>query len=201
MVPGTGVEPVHADEGMADFKSAASTDFATRARLDYGSPGRASQRLRGLRSPRATRCGAGVWNAASRSSSASSTAPNADSSAEHSEPRVPDRCTGAAAPDQNALRGVSKAFLNARNERDRRNGLCKLLIYKAIFWRRGPESNRARRICNPLHNRFATAPWSCGTKKGKLVLPFLARHHVWNLERETRLELATSTLARLRSTN
>ena len=25
-------------------------------------------------------------------------------------------------------------------------------------WRRGPESNWAGRICNPLHNRFATAP-------------------------------------------
>lgn len=25
-------------------------------------------------------------------------------------------------------------------------------------WRRDPESNRARRICNPLHNRFAIAP-------------------------------------------
>ena len=28
-----------------------------------------------------------------------------------------------------------------------------------VYWRRGPESNRARRICNPLHNRFATAPY------------------------------------------
>ena len=27
-----------------------------------------------------------------------------------------------------------------------------------MFWRRGPESNRAGRICNPVHNRFATAP-------------------------------------------
>lgn len=27
-----------------------------------------------------------------------------------------------------------------------------------IFWRRDPESNRTRRICNPLHNRFAIAP-------------------------------------------
>src|SRR6218665_122603 len=26
------------------------------------------------------------------------------------------------------------------------------------LWRRDPESNRARRICNPLHNRFAIAP-------------------------------------------
>ena len=26
------------------------------------------------------------------------------------------------------------------------------------LWRRGPESNRPTRICNPVHNRFATAP-------------------------------------------
>ncbi len=38
-------------------------------------------------------------------------------------------------------------------------------------WRRGPESNRPTRICNPVHNRFATAP--CSDKKGKLELPFL----------------------------
>lgn len=30
-------------------------------------------------------------------------------------------------------------------------------------WRRGAESNRPGRICNPLHNRFATAPWSRST--------------------------------------
>ena len=62
-------------------------------------------------------------------------------------------------------------------------------------WRRGSESNRPRRICNPLHNRFATAPE--GHEKGKLDgFPF-SRY----VERETSLELATSTLARLRSTN
>ncbi len=27
-----------------------------------------------------------------------------------------------------------------------------------MFWRRDPESNRAERICNPVHNRFAIAP-------------------------------------------
>ena len=27
-------------------------------------------------------------------------------------------------------------------------------------WRRGPESNRASRICNPVHNRFVTAPFA-----------------------------------------
>jgi len=47
-------------------------------------------------------------------------------------------------------------------------------------WRRDPESNRARRICNPLHNRFAIAPnandrinQSLTTdKKGKPGFPF-----------------------------
>jgi hypothetical protein len=75
-------------------------------------------------------------------------------------------------------------------------------------WRRDPESNRARRICNPLHNRFAIAPCRgrhatdlslinnhLGYKKGKHGLPFL------NLERDKRLELSTYTLARYRSTN
>ena len=38
MVPGTGLEPVHADESVADFKSAASTDFATRAASHYRLP-------------------------------------------------------------------------------------------------------------------------------------------------------------------
>jgi hypothetical protein len=33
-------------------------------------------------------------------------------------------------------------------------------------WRRGPESNRPTRICNPVHNRFATAPCLVYTKKG-----------------------------------
>ena len=66
------------------------------------------------------------------------------------------------------------------------------------FWRRGPESNRTNRICNPGHNRFATAPGIRipSDKKGKQLLPFL-----WKLEREKSLELSTSTLARLRSTN
>ena len=70
-------------------------------------------------------------------------------------------------------------------------------------WRRDRESNPARRICNPLHNRFAIAPclqsartyFCCSDKNGKPWLPVL------KLERETSLELATSTLARLRSTN
>ena len=66
------------------------------------------------------------------------------------------------------------------------------MILLGFLWRREPESNRPTRICNPVHNRFAIAPLSI--KKGSECFPF-------NMERETRLELATSTLARLRSTN
>ena len=80
-----------------------------------------------------------------------------------------------------------------------------------FFWRRGPESNRAGRICNPVHNRFATAPACCEYRaktgrheatveftreKGK---PFWAS--LRSLERDKRLELSTYTLARYRSTN
>jgi hypothetical protein len=128
------------------------------------------------------------------------------------------------------------------------------------YWRREPESNRPKRLCRPLHNRFAIAPqadWNLATDsqilsggqpegpahqtKREALLPlmygagdeartrdlnlgkvalyqlsysriallhnalpfyFFAKQRVAsNLERETRLELATSTLARLRSTN
>src|SRR6218665_1189174 len=64
--------------------------------------------------------------------------------------------------------------------------------------RRGPESNRTDRICNPGHNRFATAPKpGSSDKKRREAVASLA----WKLEREKSLELSTSTLARLRSTN
>ena len=41
-------------------------------------------------------------------------------------------------------------------------------------WRRGPESNRPTRICNPVHNRFATAPFLV-TKKGSCCFPNLQK--------------------------
>ena len=63
------------------------------------------------------------------------------------------------------------------------------------LWRRDPESNWARWICNPLHNRFAIAPDLSVQKREAVCFPF------FYLEREKSLELSTSTLARLRSTN
>jgi len=74
------------------------------------------------------------------------------------------------------------------------------LILRAT-WRRGPESNWAGRICNPLHNRFATAPTSLPDQPATNSRKREAGDSLGILERETRLELATSTLARLRSTN
>src|SRR5690606_37975904 len=62
------------------------------------------------------------------------------------------------------------------------------------YWRPMSESNRRTRICNPLHNHSANRPQNenaancCGVIVNKL-------------ERETRLELATPTLARSCSTN
>ena len=67
--------------------------------------------------------------------------------------------------------------------RTRDLNLGKVALYQLSYsrvWRREAESNRRKRICNPVHSHFAIAPF---------------------LERETSLELSTSTLARLRSIN
>ena len=61
-----------------------------------------------------------------------------------------------------------------------RSGRCKDLAGSCRIdgtnriWRRGPESNRTNRICNPGHNRFATAPGIHIplTKKGSNCYPF-----------------------------
>ncbi len=59
-----------------------------------------------------------------------------------------------------------------------------------VGWRLGPESNRRTRLCRPLHNHSATQPINIKkATKGRFCL-----------ERETRFELATPTLARLCST-
>ena len=39
------------------------------------------------------------------------------------------------------------------------------------YWRRVPESNRTRRICNPLHNRFVNAPKYSGLSDQHPQLP------------------------------
>src|SRR5678809_229905 len=65
-------------------------------------------------------------------------------------------------------------------------------------WRRESESNRRPRLCRPLHDHSAIPP-----RLEKREGPVSARlgPSLSDLERETSLELATSTLARLRSTN
>ena len=73
-------------------------------------------------------------------------------------------------------------------------------------WRPGSESNRRTRLCRPLHDHSATRPLRANRnpkfgpyplKKQNLGKPRFCR----KLERETRLELATPTLARSCSTN
>ncbi|CBJ10926.1 hypothetical protein LLO_0591 [Legionella longbeachae NSW150] len=68
-----------------------------------------------------------------------------------------------------------------------------------ILWRLRPESNRRTRLCRPLHDHSATQPHFDTSKSTRSK-----KKATWsslNLERETRLELATPTLARLCSTN
>ena len=77
-----------------------------------------------------------------------------------------------------------------------------VMNYGEGLWRREPESNRPKRICNPLHNRFAIAPCPpLRIKQRPLKNKGKPRSFPGNVERETRFELATSTLARLRSTS
>jgi hypothetical protein len=82
--------------------------------------------------------------------------------------------------------------MGRRNEKRRQSRRFAMLTLRNR-WRREAESNRSGRICNPLHNRFAIAPKH--KRKGSLGFPF------YKLERAKSLELSTSTLARLRSTN
>ncbi len=68
--------------------------------------------------------------------------------------------------------------------------------FKKKLWRRGSESNRRPRLCRPLHNHSATPPLTYEPNEKRESL--LASPN--ELERETRFELATPTLARLCST-
>ena len=66
---------------------------------------------------------------------------------------------------------------------------------RAERWRLRSESNRRTRLCRPLHDHSATQPGRSGCRREP------ASSIGRCLERETRLELATPTLARLCSTN
>src|SRR5690554_7483384 len=79
---------------------------------------------------------------------------------------------------------------------------------RVLKWRRGSESNRRTRSCSPLHDHSATAPgkaiegaFCSQVDVERLGLCFLTVGTGEKLERETRFELATPTLARLCSTN
>ena len=108
------------------------------------------------------------------------------------------------APTQGSGKRQPRGRWRAKEKAPNESGL-----FLVAFWRRRPESNRRTRLCRPLHNHFATPPGAqhrivaihdepricrADKEKGKQGFPS-------GLERETRLELATSTLARLRSTN
>lgn len=49
---------------------------------------------------------------------------------------------------------------------------------RVLCWRRGAESNRPGRICNPLHNRFATAPLKLKRENGRLQSSVFPR--IWS---------------------
>ena len=72
-------------------------------------------------------------------------------------------------------------------------------------WRPGSESNRRTRLCRPLHDHSATWPLLAAVAIGVIAACLKKQNpgdpRFEELERETRLELATPTLARSCSTN
>ena len=67
-----------------------------------------------------------------------------------------------------------KSILKLRNLHASKKTALNSKELRAAIWRRGPESNRPTRICNPVHNRFATAPFLV-TKKGSCCFPNLQK--------------------------
>src|SRR3954452_13408195 len=53
-----------------------------------------------------------------------------------------------------AINTQGKEVVNAQKEKPRHSGA----FLHFNYWRREPESNRPKRLCRPLHNRFAIAP-------------------------------------------
>ncbi len=80
-------------------------------------------------------------------------------------------------------------------------------------WRRGPESNRPTWICNPVHNRFATAPHpenrartnhlgacpekTTGNEKGEMVIPLFGKSGAGEESRTLDLNLGKVALYQL----
>jgi hypothetical protein len=53
-------------------------------------------------------------------------------------------------------------------------------------WRREPESNRPKRLCRPLHNRFAIAPqadWNLDTGS-QIYLVVTRRTELWKIQND-----------------
>lgn len=116
-------------------------------------------------------------------------------------------------------RGRNRTGMGGLSPRDFKSLVSTYFTTRAIEvsdrWRRGSESNRRRRLCRPLHDHSATPPllhnfyMSCKPYGKKPVIgypisdnkiTFHKSHFLRKMERETRLELATPTLARLCST-
>jgi hypothetical protein len=90
---------------------------------------------------------------------------------------------------------------------DGRDAIVSMAGRSRNYWRRDPESNRADRICNPVHNRFAIAPvflavcrvqgWHCTDKKGKPGLPFSMEYGAGKESRTLDLNLGKVALYQL----
>ena len=108
------------------------------------------------------------------------------------------------------VRPPPRAPATARQQKARRwRAFCRAAVTAAMQWRPRSESNRRTRICSPLHDHSATRPLlDARDHRDTEMIAYspenktpAIRGSVQILERETRLELATPTLARSCSTN
>ncbi len=80
------------------------------------------------------------------------------------------------------------------------NSAIRALHMSTGQWRLSPESNRGTRLCRPLHDHSATQPIIRTHHRGARPAHITNYNQKIRMERETRFELATPTLARLCST-
>src|SRR3954452_13408196 len=84
-----------------------------------------------------------------------------------------------------AINTQGKEVVNAQKEKPRHSGA----FLHFNYWRREPESNRPKRLCRPLHNRFAIAPQADRNLAADSLICLVDKLQVHQTKREALLPL------------
>ena len=84
-----------------------------------------------------------------------------------------------------AIDTQGKEIVNAQKEKPRHGGA----FLHFNYWRREPESNRPKRLCRPLHNRFAIAPQADRNLAADSLICLVDKLQVHQTKREALLPL------------